>query len=263
MPGEAKLSHSPRYEQVSESLQGLLRAPPASLHVHAGMPDRETAIRACNGMRRHLPLLHSLAANSPLWYGRDSGLASARAAILRSYPRYGVPRWFRDWEDFETCSTELAAAAGVPDYTYFWWDVRPHPQFGTIEVRAPDAQFSLGRVLALAAFIHALARMEAEAAPPPHHPRDTIEAACFQATRYGLEARLPDDQGALRPARDLVREVLDRVRPYALELGCSEALDGIEAILAQGNGADIQRRIHAGYGMRGLVTWLIERTAGM
>ena len=255
-PGDACLSSSPRYSAVSDALQGLLRTPPAALHVHVGMPDPETAVRVCNGLRRHLPLLHSLSANSPFWYGRDSGLASARAAVLRSYPRYGVPRWFRDWEDFLLVARELADAAGVPDYTYFWWDVRPHPRLGTVEVRAPDTQFSLDRTLALTALIYSMARMETEAPLPPHRTRDAVEEACYQATRYGLEAKLPDDAGVLTPARVLAQDLLDRAKPYARELGCEPALDGIIRILREGDGAQIQRSVHQREGMTGLLRWL-------
>jgi glutamate---cysteine ligase / carboxylate-amine ligase len=256
---DAELCSSPRYREVSAALQGLLRTPPAALHVHVGMPDPETAIRASNGLRRHLPLLHSLAANSPFWYGRDSGLASARAAILRSYPRYGVPRWFRDWEDFSLVAHDLARAAGVPDYTYFWWDVRPHPRLGTVEVRAADTQFSAARTVALSALIHALARREAEARPPRYRSRDEISEACYQATRYGLDALLPDDAGRRRPARDLALDAVCAARPYARELGCADALEGINQILIEGNGADLQRSIYARGGMPELLRWLMRQ----
>jgi carboxylate-amine ligase len=260
---DARLSRSPRYRQVSDSLQGLLRSPPAALHVHVGMPDPETAIRAANGLRRHLPLILSLAANSPFWNGRDSGLASARTAVLRSYPRYGVPRWFRDWEDFCACARELTVAAAVPDYTYFWWDVRPHPQLGTVEIRAADAQFSVARTVALAALMHALARMAAESPPPPYQSRETIEAACYQASRYGLDARLPDDDGELVPARELARRVVERSLPYAVELAADAALGGVEEILLDGNGAEVQRRVQRRRGLEGLLAWLVARTGAV
>jgi carboxylate-amine ligase len=261
--GDACLSTSHRYATVSHALQGLLRNPPASLHVHVGMPDPETAIRVSNGLRRRLPLLHSLAANSPFWYGQDSGLASARAAVLRSYPRYGVPRWFRDWDDFSLVARELAQAAGVADYTYFWWDVRPHAVLGTVEVRAPDAQPSVERTLALAALIHALARMEAEAPPPVYQSRDAIEEACYQATRFGLDARLPDESGGLRSARELGEQALHQVRPYARELGCDAQLEAVQRILDEGTGADLQRSIYAHQGMPGLLRWLIGERQDM
>jgi carboxylate-amine ligase len=168
-----------------------------------------------------------------------------------------VPRWFRDFEDFVRTTEELAEAAGVPDYTYVWWDVRPHPRFGTVEVRAPDAQFSLERALALAAFIHALARMEADAPPPAYQSRETIEEGCYQATRYGLDALLVGPEGGRLPARYLAREMMLRVAPYARELGCADAVADLDGVLRDGNGADVQRRVHRREGLDGLVRWLI------
>jgi carboxylate-amine ligase len=247
---------------VRSALGGLLRTPPAALHVHVGLSDPETAIRAANGIRRHLPLVHSLAANSPFWFGRDSGLASARVAILRSYPRYGIPRWFRDWEEFCRLATDLAHTAGVEDYTYFWWEVRPHPRLGTIEVRAPDAQLSLERTAAIAALIHALVRMEAEAPGVEVRSREAIEESCYQATRYGLDAMLPDEFGRLRPARELALETARAAAPFAAELGCAEELQGVERIVREGNGADLQRRIHRRRGMAGLLEWLVAQRLG-
>ena len=100
------------------------------------MPDPETAVRVCNAMRHHLPLLQALTANSPFRLGEDSGLASARAAVVARYPRFEMPRAFRDYEEFLSVADQLIAAAGVDDYTYIWWDVRPHPNLGTVEVGA-------------------------------------------------------------------------------------------------------------------------------
>jgi carboxylate-amine ligase len=170
-----------------------------------------------------------------------------------------VPRWFRDWEDFSFVARDLTAAAGVPDYTYFWWDVRPHPRLGTVEVRAPDAQFCAARAAGLAALVHALAAMEADRPPPAYESREAIEEACYQATRYGLEAWLPDHRGGRRTAAALARELLREVRPYARDLGCDAELAEVRRILREGNGADVQRRVHAEGGIYGLLKWLTER----
>ncbi|HJZ37888.1 MAG TPA: YbdK family carboxylate-amine ligase, partial [Solirubrobacterales bacterium] len=138
--GEARLIQKPRYDVVKEDLASLLSTPPSGLHVHVGMPDPETAVRVANAMRRRLPMLAALAANSPFRDGADSGLASARAAEVRAYPRFEMPREFSDYEEFLTVADQLIAAAGVDDYTYLWWDVRPHPKLGTVEVRGMDVQ---------------------------------------------------------------------------------------------------------------------------
>src|SRR5687767_8453861 len=124
-----------RYETIVRMLRGLItRTPTAALHVHVGMPDAATAILAFNGLRRHLPLLQALAANSPYWYGIDSGFDSARAQVFREYPRSEIPRAFRGYEDYARTIEAIVAGAEIPDYTFLWWDVRPHPLLGTVEV---------------------------------------------------------------------------------------------------------------------------------
>ncbi len=134
--GQADLVRKPRYDVVKEDLASLLSTPPSGLHVHVGMPDPETAVRVANAMRTRLPILAALAANSPFRDGADSGMASARAAEVRAYPRFELPREFSDYAEFLAVADQLIEAAGVADYTYIWWDVRPHPNLGTVEVRA-------------------------------------------------------------------------------------------------------------------------------
>jgi carboxylate-amine ligase len=238
--GQALVNGGRRYAKVSAALAGILSTPACALQVHVGMPDPETAIRVANGMRRHVPLLRALAANSPFWAGADSGLASARSAIVRSYPRTEIPRPFRDWADFCATATELVSIAGVPDYTYIWWDIRPHPRLGTVEIRPADVQTSLESSIALTALIQALARLEAER-PTPTPSGEALAECSFQATRHGLHARLLADDGSRIPAPVLARHRLTEVLPLARELGCDAALAGIERILRTGNGADHQR----------------------
>src|SRR5258705_4064407 len=134
--GKAVLVAKPRYEVVQKDLGSLLRTPPCGLHVHVGMPDPEAAVRLANALRLYLPALQALSANSPFQEGVDSGHASARTQVVRSYPRFQVPRAFRDYADFLEVADQLVAAAGVDDYTYIWWDVRPHPRLGPVEARA-------------------------------------------------------------------------------------------------------------------------------
>ena len=141
----------------------------------------ETAIHVFNGLRRHLPLLTGLAANSPWWFGRDSGLASARWALVRSYPGRGIPPAFESWDAYLEHMAQLGPRAAPPDYTLVWWDVRPHPRLGTVEVRELDAQASLDDVAAITALTQALARREAEA--------PATRAAARRGDRLGLLPR--------------------------------------------------------------------------
>src|SRR5207244_5150851 len=121
--GDAPLVHHERYARVDDQMRGLIRrTPECALHVHVGMPDPETAIRAFNGMRRHLPLLQGHSANSPWWFGVDSGMASARSALVRAYPGRGIPRAFRDFDDYASTVAEAVRAGGLDDYTFLRWD---------------------------------------------------------------------------------------------------------------------------------------------
>jgi carboxylate-amine ligase len=259
-PAAGALVEKPRYDVVREDLAGLLSTPPAGLHVHVGMPDPETAIAVANAMRLHLPLLQALSANSPFREGADSGLASARAAVVRSYPRFEVPRAFADYADFLRVADQLIAAAGVADYTYLWWDVRPHPRLGTVEVRGMDVQSTVAANVGIAALVQALAAKECESPTRPALTREAIAESYYQAERHGLQARLMVDGETAAPAHLVARRVLDEVRPYARELGGEDALGEVERILREGNGADAQRRAFEAGGMEGLLADLVERT---
>src|SRR3954469_1157521 len=258
--GEPQLVEKARYETVKKDLAGLLATPPCALHVHVGMPDPETAVAVANAMRHHLPLLAALTANSPFRDGADTGLASARAAAVRSYPRFEMPRAFRDYEDFLRVADQLIAAAGVSDYTYLWWDVRPHPNLGTVEVRGMDVQPRPEQNAAIGALIQALAAKEIDRPAAPGLTREAIEESYFQAERYGLQARLMLDESTAAPAAEAARAILEEARPYAEQLGGAGALEEIERILGEGNGADRQRRVHEQGGMEALLSDLAERT---
>ncbi len=258
--GEPELVEKARYESVKKDLASLLATPPCGLHVHVGVPDPETAVAVANAMRHHLPLLAALTANSPFRDGADSGLASARAAAVRTYPRFELPRAFRDYEDFLRVADQLIAAAGVSDYTYIWWDVRPHPNLGTVEVRGMDVQPRPEQNAAIAALIQALAAKEIDRPSAPGLTREAIEESYFQAERYGLEARLMVDESTAAPAPEVARGTLEDVRTYARDLGGEDALEEIDRILSDGNGADRQRRVHGERGMEALLADLAEQT---
>jgi carboxylate-amine ligase len=250
-----------RYAVLAEQLRGLLRrTPTAAVHVHVAMPDAETAIRACNGLREHLPVLGALAANSPFWFGQDSGMASARAPLFRGYRGAEIPRAFASYDDYATTTAAAVAAGALEDYTFLYWDVRPHPRLGTVEVRAMDGQSALWSEAALAALVHALAAREAQAPARPAMAREALVEASFAAHRDGLDAHLPLD-GALRPAREVIRATLDLARPFARDAASEGPLEGVERILAEGNGADRQRAAFARGGMAAALGLLVEEAA--
>jgi len=257
---EVRLVELERYRKVLAEMRGLiLRASEAALHVHVGIPDPESAIRAYNGLRAWLPLLRGLAASSPFWFGRDSGLASARWALVRPYPGRGIPRALRGFADYEQALADAVRGGGPEDYTLIWWDVRPHPKLGTVEIREMDAQSRLADVAALAALVQGLARHEAESTAEPI-PSDAIEWSAFRAARDGLGAEILND-GRLVPVPDAARAAVNLAEPHARELGSEAALNGIERILREGCGADRQRAAHDHGGMDAVLELLVEETA--
>jgi carboxylate-amine ligase len=250
-----------RYERERERLRGLVeRTPDCALHVHIGMPDAETAIKVCNGLREHIPLLEALAGNSPFWHGRDSGFASARRILRRGFPRVEIPSAFESFAEYEAVVEAAMAAAGVDDYTFLWWEVRPHPRFGTVEVRAMDSQSRLQAIAGLAALVQGLAKYLAESAPTDPVRREVIAEASFRAGRDGIAATLPEN-GSMRPVSEIAAEVLATVRPHARELGSEAPLEEIERILREGNGADRQRAAHERGEMPAVLDLLVAETS--
>lgn len=259
--GEADITDKERYERIRDLLGDAVATPVGGLHIHIGMPDAETAIRAFNGLRHHLPLLQALAANSPYRHGRDTGLASAREVTIRGWPRSGVPRAMRDYADFCAMTQLLARAADVPDYTWFWWKLRPHPRLGTVEIRALDVQTTLEDTASLVALAHCLARHAAEADPEPDPPAEVLEEGGFRAARFGVHARLPDAEGRLRPVAELLHDALSVTGDHAQELGCVSELAGLPSMLTRGGGAGRQRAAYEIAGMDGLLRELTALTA--
>jgi carboxylate-amine ligase len=258
--GDVRIVETERYTRAAAELRGVVRrTPDCALHVHVGMPDPETAIRVCNGLRERLPLLEALAANSPFWHTLDSGLASARRVLRRGFPRVDIPPPFRDFGDYQAVVETAVAAGGLEDYTSVWWEVRPHPKFGTVEVRAMDSQSSLAAVAGLAALVQGLAKQLAESRPRGYARRELVAESSFRAGRDGLEATLHDGE-RLRGAREVVHQALELVRPHARELGSDAPLEEIERILRAGNGADRQRAAHDRNGMRALLAQLAAET---
>ncbi len=258
---EAQISDKARYERVHRLLGAAVATPVAGLHIHVGMPDAPTAIRVFNAMRIHLPLLQGLAANSPFRHGIDTGLASARGVTISSWPRSGVPRALRDYDDFVALADLLTRAAGVEDYTWFWWKLRPHPKLGTVEIRTLDAQSSLHDTEALVALTHCLARAAADEDRADPLPTELLEEGMFRATRFGVRAQLPDEHGGLHPFEEVLDQALQRAQPYAAELGCEQAVARVPALVAAGGGAGRQRAVHDLSGLDSLLRNLIATTA--
>jgi len=259
--GTAPLAHSARYDAIVEEYAGLLRTPTAALQVHVGLPDAETAMLAYRGLRPRMPLLRALAAGSPYWHGVDSGLASARSAILRSYPRTTVPPLLRSWEDYLARTETLMAAAEVSDYTYVWWDLRPRPPLGTLEVRVMDAQASLSRIAGLTALVQGITRYAVESPDLNELSDDVTAINDHRVVRHGLDARIVDVDGTLRPLREIAQRVVAQARTALAADGLDAPLVVVDEMLCEPGEAARQRRLVTTGGMPALLDDLIARTA--
>jgi carboxylate-amine ligase len=263
MAEDPRVSPARRYQVVHETMRGLARREPTfAVHVHIGVAEREGAIRLLNRLRAHLPLLLALSASSPLWRGRPTGLASNRTILFQAFPRTGLPRYFDGYADWVRSVDQLVRSGAIPEPTFLWWDARPQPRFGTVEVRIMDAQPRLESTAALCALVQALSRLELEegyAAPELVHAQEALAENRFLAARDGVAAELIDPVRALRtPVADLVADVLGAAAPHAAALGASDELAGIAALVAAPE-ATRQETLAARAGVRALACDLARR----
>jgi carboxylate-amine ligase len=252
---DVEVSPGARYQFVHASMRELARREPTfGLHVHVAVPEAETAIRALNAIRGHLPVLLALSGNSPFWQGRDSGLASARTPVFQAFPRTGPPRRFADYADYVEAIDVLVRCDAIPEPTFLWWDARLQPRFGTLEVRVMDAQIRVADTAAIAALVQCLVRLEAQR-EPDEVAGEVLSENRFLAARDGMEARLVEPAASSRrPVRDRLAELVAACAPFARELGCASELADV-ARLAAWPGAARQRSL----GPDGLVEALAER----
>ena len=248
---EQRVTPRERYRALIEQLQYVARRELVfGMHIHVGVPDPESAIHVLEGVLIELPVLLALSVNSPSWRGRASGLMSTRTAVFAGFPRSGLPPRFESYEDYAETVSWMEQTGAIDDYTHLWWDVRPHPRLGTIELRVPDVQFDLDYTLALAAYVQALVASLldeiSQGRPPVPYHRQLVAENKWLAARHGLDAPLLDLATGKRTrvtAGQLARRRLRQLKPYARELGCWDALGGIEKILSNGTGATRQIRV--------------------
>jgi glutamate---cysteine ligase / carboxylate-amine ligase len=241
-----------RYRALVDQMQYVARRELIfGLHVHVAVDDPDKAINVVNGLLLDLPLLLGLSASSPFWRGEPTGLASTRQPIFAAFPRSGPPPRFRDYEEFAEVIGFLEHTGCIADYTHIWWDIRPHPKLGTVEIRICDSVTRVEDAVAIAAFCQALVKLYSElhdenGEVPGFHRILTTENK-WLAVRYGLEAPLMDLAGRRRnrvAVAQLVRRRLKELEPHARELGSERELEGIRDILRRGNGSDRQLRVY-------------------
>jgi glutamate---cysteine ligase / carboxylate-amine ligase len=211
-----------------------------------------------------VPALLALSANSPYLRGRDGGFDSMRTVVFQAFPRTGPPSAFDSYAEYVDALDPVIRAGAVPDSSFFWWDVRPQPRLGTVEVRVMDAQSALSDVAPLVALIQSLARLQLEGDDESSWRAlpgaEVLAENRFLAARDGMAARLIDPvSGRLTPVADMVEALLAACQPHAVELGCAADLERVR-LLAASNGAARQRAFTAAHGgLDGLVPDLVAR----
>jgi carboxylate-amine ligase len=258
----------PRYRDLISALRFVARQELIfGMHVHVGLDDPDKAIHVANGMRVHMPVLLGLSANSPFWRADSTGLASTRTPIFRAFPRVGIPPAYKDWEDYERRIEFMVAAKVIEDYTYLWHDVRPHPKFGTVEVRVMDSQTHLEHSLGLAALVQALIRELAEHFDSgkrlARYPFEMLDENKWLAARHGLAGELVDLPHSTRvPTRELARRLIERMRDHCQDLGSLAELEAVEDLLERGNGAARQVVVYeANHDLREVVAEIVAATS--
>ncbi len=265
---EQRIVARPRYRDLISALRFVARQELIfGMHVHVGLDDPDKAVYVANGMRVHVPVLQALSANSPFWRGNETGLLSTRTPIFRAFPRVGMPPAYADWADYERQVEFMVASGVMEDYTYLWYDVRPHPNLGTVEIRCCDSQTRVEHTVALTALIQAMVRELAErfdaGEPPSHYQWQMLDENKWLAARHGLGGELVDLPSSERiGAKALTARLLAELEPHAQDLGSDGALDGIRDLLSRGNGASRQIVVYeANHDLNEVMAEIIAATA--
>jgi glutamate---cysteine ligase / carboxylate-amine ligase len=266
---EQVISPGERYQHIVEELQQLARSLLIfGMHVHVAMPDKQTTIDMMNMVRYFLPHLLALSTSSPFWMGRNTGLKSFRTTVFRRFPRTGVPELFESWSAYENFVNLLVKLNCIDNGKKIWWDVRPHPTFGTLEFRMCDCTTKVEEAVAIAALTQAiivkLHRLYTGNMGFRLYRRALIEENKWRAARYGIEGKLIDfGKEAEVPMRDLAIELLEFVDDVVDDLGSRSAVQYVHTILNEGTSAERQLRVFEQTGdLKAVVKHLVEETRG-
>ncbi len=238
-----------RYEIIVQDLKMVARANLIfGLHVHVGVEDRETAIHLMNAARYFLPHILALSTNSPFWLGMDTGLKSYRCKVFDKFPRTNIPDLIPSWGEYERFVNLLVKTNCIDNAKKIWWDIRPHPNFPTIEFRICDVPMRADETIAIAALIQAtvakLYQLHAANQSFRLYERALLMENKWRALRYGLDGKLIDfGKQTEVPVRDLIYEYLRLIDDVVDELNSREEINYIHRILENGTGADRQLRI--------------------
>jgi carboxylate-amine ligase len=261
IPEQQDIAPDPRYREfVSYAGISARRQAVCGLHVHVGMPGPEECMRALEGVLPWLPLVLALSANSPYLAGEETGLASKRAEVLAELPRAAAPPVFGSYSEWEAFVERFVRLGLADDYTRFWWDVRPHPRFGTLEIRSPDQPTSLDLTEAFAAILQALCATVLNGPPPSPANRGDYAQNRWAALRFGPRAELIHPSGErLCPIPELAAELLDLLGPAARALRTEELVRRLDPERCEG---DRQLEVGRSRGLKAVAADVVERTVG-
>lgn len=245
-----KVSEDPRYQRIMEDLQLVgRRFITQGLHVHIGIDNEEKVIKVNNNLRNYLPVLLALSTSSPFYESVDTGLMSYRSKLFEALPLAGMPDALKDWEEYTNLVQILREGGIIQSVKDIWWDVRPHPDFGTVEIRICDLPYSLKDILAITALIQALVITLAEEDERAEPHIQILRSNKWQAARYGLEGIFVDPVVARKHSMmDAVRNLYQMVKPMADALKSSGYLHEVLEILRRKTGAHIQKDLYYGNG---------------
>jgi glutamate---cysteine ligase / carboxylate-amine ligase len=261
------ISPGERYENIVEELQQLARSLLIfGLHVHVAVPDRTAMIDLMNEARYFLPHLLALSTSSPFWMGRDTGLKSFRTTVFRRFPRTGIPEQFGSWSEYEEYVNLLIELHCIDNAKKIWWDLRPHPTFGTLEFRVCDVPTAPRASIAIAALAQAIVvklyRLRARNLGFRRYPRALIEENKWRASRWGLDGKLIDFGKRKEVSmRELAVELLEFIDDVVDELDSRREVEYVRKILSDGTSAERQVQVYRDTGdLRAVVQALVEET---
>jgi glutamate---cysteine ligase / carboxylate-amine ligase len=261
------ITEGERYREIVKDMQQLARANLIfGLHVHVGIPDRESAINVMNQARYFLPHIYALSANSPFWVGQDTGLKGYRLKVFERFPRTGIPDAFESLSEYEDYCKLLVKTGCIDNAKKIWWDIRLHPFFDTLEVRVCDAQSRVDDTLAIAALIQAviakLYKLLRQNTTFRVYRRRLLDENRWRATRYGIDGKLIDfGKETEVETRSLLNELLEFVSTEVNELGSQREMVHIERVMREGTGADRQLAAFARTGdMKAVVDQIVDET---
>ena len=261
------ISPGERYEHIVEEMGQLARSLLIfGMHIHIAMPDKQTTIDIMNMVRYFLPHLLALSTSSPFWMGRNTGLKSFRTTVFRRFPRTGIPDIFESWSEYENFVNLLIKLNCIDNGKKIWWDVRPHPTFGTLEFRMCDCTTRVEEACAIAALTQAIVvklhRLYTSNQSWRIYRRALIEENKWRAARYGIEGKLIDfGREAEVPMRELMLELMELLDDVVDDLGSRSAVEYIHTILNEGTSAERQLRVYQQTGdLKDVVRHLVQET---